>query len=457
MNPVVTTSPGSLQRILGLGFGLALAFGTMVGVGILRLPGVVASVADSTFLIILFWCIGAAYALMGAVSVSELAVMYPQVGGLRVYADRAFGGGAGFAVGWSDWLASSATLAFAAVTAVDFLGTIWPGLKGSQAIIAVGLILVFAFLHALGVRAGSSVTSFASAAIGVLLVVLMIACVLAQPVAQPADLAARAQGSRSGWSLAALLAMVPAWRAILTAFDGWYAPIYTAEESVNASRTLPRAIIGGALMVGVLYLLINLALLRVLPIPELAASKLPVADAARIVLPHGSAALITALSLLIVLGLINVQFILAPRVLFSLAREGWIASAMATVSRRGTPLPAVAVTAMAACLLILTGSFNQILALFAVLTAMNYCVVFLAVFELRRRHPETPRLYKALGYPFSASIALLGSVTFLGAAVVQDWRSGLTAVVFLSLCIPAYLWAGRARRRKARFLISSTP
>ena len=80
-----------LRRILGLGFGLAFTFGTMVGVGILRLPGTVAAAAASPTLIIICWCVGALYALMGAVSVSELAAMYPEAGGFRVYARRAFG------------------------------------------------------------------------------------------------------------------------------------------------------------------------------------------------------------------------------------------------------------------------------------------------------------------------------------------------------------------------------
>ncbi|HUA89279.1 MAG TPA: amino acid permease, partial [Steroidobacteraceae bacterium] len=100
-----------LHRVLGLGFGVAFAFGTMVGVGILRLPGMVAAAAGSPGRILACWALGGLYALMGAVSMSELAVMYPEAGGLRVYVRRALGEGAGFVVGWSDWLACVATLA----------------------------------------------------------------------------------------------------------------------------------------------------------------------------------------------------------------------------------------------------------------------------------------------------------------------------------------------------------
>lgn len=93
-----------LLRILGLGFGLALVFGNMIGVGILRLPGMVAASLGDRWLILLFWALGGLYALIGAVAVAELAAMIPETGGFRVYVRRAFGERFGFAIGWCDWL-----------------------------------------------------------------------------------------------------------------------------------------------------------------------------------------------------------------------------------------------------------------------------------------------------------------------------------------------------------------
>ena len=101
---MTTITARPLKRILGLGFGIALVFGTMIGVGILRLPGTVAAALGDRTLIMVFWGLGGLYALMGAVSISELAAMIPETGGFRVYARRAFGEGVGFAVGWVDWL-----------------------------------------------------------------------------------------------------------------------------------------------------------------------------------------------------------------------------------------------------------------------------------------------------------------------------------------------------------------
>jgi len=137
---------------------------------------------------------------------------------------------------------------------------------------------------------------------------------------------------------------------------------------------------------------------------------------------------------------------MGPRVLFSMAREGGISRKVAAVSRGGTPYMALAATTLTSSAMILTGTFNQLIALFAVLILLYYIAAFLAVFVLRRRSPNTERPYRAFGYPVSTFIVLLGSAGFLVAAVVEDWHSGVTALVFLSLCIPAYAFASRSRR-----------
>lgn len=449
------SSARPLHRILGLGFGLAFAFGTMLGVGILRLPGTVAAAAGTPTLIIACWCIGGLYSLMGAASVSELAAMYPEAGGFRVYARRAFGDRAGFIVGCLDWLASVATLAYTAVSVVDFVGTLWPPVTHYEIAVAIALLGVFTVMHCSGVRIGSTVTSVVSAAIGVLLLVLIVGCFLVAPAAHPAGLAKATANTGPLLSVGALLALVPAIRALLTAYDGWYAPIYTAEECVNATRTLPRSIIGGALLVAVLYVALNIALLRVLPVPVLAASKLPVAAASQVVLPHGSALLMTALSILILLGLINSCAIMAPRVLFSMAREGWIPRKAATVSRGGTPYVAVLATMLtSSAMMILSGSFDRIIDVFADLILVYYIAAFLAVFVLRRRSPDVPRPYKAFGYPVTTFVVLIGAAAFLVGAVVDDWLSAALALGFLSLCIPAYALASRSRRARMPLLAS---
>ena len=443
----MATTVRPLRRILGMGFGLALVFGTMVGVGILRLPGTVAAALGDRTLILVAWSVGGLYSLMGAVAVAELAAMIPETGGFRVYARRAFGEGVGFAVGWVDWLTNVATIAYVVVTATAFLGVLWQPVMIFPRATAILILAAFTAIHWIGLRIGSALTTYISAAIGLMLMTLVIACLLASPAATSgAAPLASAAASFPLMSIGMVFAAVPALRAVLTAYDGWYQPIYMAEENTDPTRTLPRAIIGGTLLVVALYLLINFALLHVLPLPVLAASQLPAADAARLVLPRGGAELITVVSLLTVLSLMNNVLLGAPRILFGIGRAGLLSDKAAIVSEGGTPRMALALTSIVVVILVLTGSFEQIIALSAVLFLVYYISAFLSVFVLRYRLPNLPRPYKAFGYPFSTAIVLLGSIAFLIAAVAEDPRSGLIAAVFLGCCVPAYAWLARNRR-----------
>jgi len=441
--------PRPLRRILGLGFGLALVFGSTVGVGILRLPGTVAAGLGDPTLIILAWVLGGVYALMGAVAVAELAAMIPVTGGFRVFAQRAFGEGVGFAIGWVDWLVSVAALAYASMAAITFLGQLWPAAEVHPRLSAIVIIAVFTSLHWLGLRIGASLTMLISAAIGLMFVVLVVACFMTEPVTSAALTSAAATTAPPWASMVLLLAMVPALRAVLLTYDGWYTAIYMAEESTDAARTLPRAIIGGALLVTALYVIINLALLRVLPLPALAASPLPVADAARIVLPDGGAELVTVLALMTVLSLINNVLLYAPRILFGIGRDGLLLHATVEVSAGGTPRGALLFTSVFVAFAILSGTFEQIIAVSTVLFLTCYTSAFVAVFVLRRTQPTLPRPYRAFGYPWSTAIVLAGTLTFLVVAIAEDPRSGLVAGAFMACCVPAYVWLARSRRLRA--------
>src|ERR1700736_849327 len=398
-----------LTRILGLGFGLAMVFGGTVGVGILRLPGTLAAALGDSRLIVLFWILGGLYSLLGAVAVAELAAMLPEAGGFYVYARRAFGNGPGFVVGWSDWVNQIASLAYGALTAAAFMGTLCPAAAVNPRALAVAIIGGFTVLHWAGLRIGSTATRIISLSVGLMLMVLVVGCFLTTPVATSgAPPPAMSAVSLPLMSLGMLAAVVTALRAVFLTYDGWYSPIYMAEESTQPTLTLPRAIIGGTVLVAAIYVLINIAILRVLPLPVLAASKLPAADAARVVLPHGGAELVTVISLMTVLSLVNATLLMGPRVLLAIGRDGFFTQKADLVSAGGTPQVALGVRSAAAAALILSGTFEQIIAIAAVLFLLNYVSAYVALIVLRRREPAMSRPYRAFGYPFTTGIVLVG-------------------------------------------------
>ncbi len=435
-----------LHRILGLGFGLALAFGGTVGVGILRLPGTLAGALGDSHLVVLIWVIGGLYALLGAISVAELAAMMPTAGGFYVYARRAFGDRGGFIIGWSDWINNVSAISFQSITAAAFLGGLWAPATAHIRIAALSILFVFSALQWTGLRLGRAVTSGISVTVGLMLLMLVIGSFVAKPAIQTASAAStNSIDSLPLMSLAMLASIVTALRAVLVTFDGWYSPIYMAEENTDPARTLPRAIIGGTLLVAALYLLINIAFMRVLPLAVLAASQLPAADVANLFLPRGGVEIVKAISLVTVLSVLNATLMVVPRILLGLSRDGLGVPKAMTVSASGTPRFALGLSTLTAALLIMTGTFEQIIALAAVLFVFNYVSAYTAVFVLRHSDPTALRPYRALGFPLATAVVLVGSVLFLVAAIAGDHRSAIIVVALLVVSVPAYALIVRRR------------
>jgi APA family basic amino acid/polyamine antiporter len=397
-------------------------------------------------LVLLFWAMGGLYVLLGAVAVAELAAMLPAAGGFYVYARRAFGDRGGFIIGWSDWIVNSSAGAFVSIVAASYLGALWAPAAAINKLVALSILSSFTALHWIGLRLSRNVTSIITVTVGLMLLTLVIGCFLTAPAKVLNTMAPPNSAiSLPLMSVAMIAATVTAMRSVLAAFDGWYGAIYVAGESSDPSRTLPRAIIGGTLLIAVLYLVINIAFVRVLPLPVLAASQLPAADAANIILPRGGAMIVTVISLVTMFSVLNVILIGTPRILVGLARDGLGISSAGAVSTSGTPRFALGLTSFAAALLIVTGTFEQIVALGVVLFVFNYISAYAAVFALRRREPTLARPYRAFGYPLSTAIVLVGSVLFLVAAVSEDRRSAIIVAALFVASIPAYALTIRGR------------
>ena len=434
------------MRILGLGFGLAVVFGSTVGVGILRLPGTVAAQLGDSWLILAVWIAGGVYTLLGAASIAELAAMLPQAGGFYVYAKRAFGGGVGFTVGWGDWLNNCAVLAYGSVAAAEYLSALTSRMAGHETAVALLLLASLTLVHWIGLRLSSVVLQLNSSATALTLILLAGACFFHRGTSDSALHHPLAAAPSS--ALAIFAALIVAFRAVIVTYDGWYEAIYFAEEDKNPARNLPRAMIGGVVLIVALYMLMNLAFLLVMPMAELASSKLPAADAAQVVFAsssfaHLSGKFVTLLSLLTLISLVNSVMLGAPRILFAVGRDGLFTERVAAVSATGTPRPALLLSSLAAGVLVASGTFENIVTVAAFFVASIYCLNYVAVFTLRRREPAAQRPFRAWGYPWSTGIVLLGSFLFLVAAIHGDPVDALRAFVLLAISVPVYLWMTR--------------
>ncbi|MEB3349861.1 MAG: APC family permease [Cyanobacteriota bacterium] len=442
--PAAAGGQGRLLQLLGVGFGLAGAVGGTIGAGILRAPGLVAEALASPALILAAWLAGGVYALVGALAVAELGAALPRAGGWTVYARRCFGDAAGFSVGGLDWLGHCVGLAWEVTTLGQFGAALLPaglplgpGALGSA--IALASLVGFALLQLLGLRAGSRSQELLSLVKAVAFLALVAACILLGGPASRGLTAAPPLLPPAG-PLALGVAIVAALQAVIVTYDGWHSPVYFAEEFNDPGRDLPRSLLAGVGAVIAIYLLVNAALLWVLPVPLLAASPLPVADAAATLLGPVSGQLMTGLGLVSLLGLINATIMSSPRILYGLARDGLLgggaaAQALQQVNGGGTPVMAVLATAVVAAVLVLSGSFSLLLAVAAFLYVLLYLVGFSCLFVLRWREPQLARPFRAWGHPFSTAVVWLGSLAFLLTDLVGNRGPSFTALA-LAAAIP---------------------
>ena len=428
-----TVTPG-LLRILGISFGLAVIVGSTLGIGILRTPGLVAAQLGNRSAILTVWIVGGLYTLLGSVCLTELGTMLPRAGGYYVYARRAFGDTVGFAVGWTDWITYCAVLGYVSIGMSEFVALLVPSLGGAVRPIAVALLLAFVALQWMGVRVSSRFQEIATALKFVAFLALVAACFAAAPRLAPAFGAGAALPSAP-----TLAGVIVALQSVVITYGGWQSALYFTEEDRDPARNLPRSMIGGEMVVIGVYLLVNLALLAVLPVPVLAGSTLPAADAAQIILGVRGAQTITLLSLISLPPLLNAIMMIGTRILFAMGRDGLLWSRTAAVNAGGTPGVATLVTTAVAIGLIVTGTFQRLVAMASFLLAANYSVCCLALVVLRRREPGLARPFRAWGYPWSAGIVLAGAAVFLVGVLAGDTANGVAALALLAVGL-----AGRA-------------
>ena len=429
---------GSLLRVLGVGFGLAVTIGGTIGMGILRTPGDVATHLPTPTLFIGIWVIGGLYALLGAISVAELGAMIPRSGGFYVFAHRALGNYAGFVVGWSDWMSTCATNALISMVVADYSGVLFPSLASKTKLVALAIVFFFALLQWRGIRWGSFTQNLTSLVKVLAFVAFVVVAFLHQPDVSPAKLMPAVP---HGWLW--LAALILALQGVLYTYDGWYGVCYFGGEVRNPKRDVTVSMFGGVLSVIAIYVLVNLALLRVLGISGIAGNELAVGAAASAIFGGYGDTVIRVLAIVSMLSTINAYTLSAPRTLYAMSCDGLFSHRATKVNIGGTPTITLFISTTVAVLFVVSGTFDQVLAVIAFFFVSYYTMAFISVIVLRKREPHLPRPYRVLGYPWTTVIVIVGSIAFLIGAIVSDVaehkRNSLWALGLLAVSAPVYL------------------
>ncbi len=430
-----TERRGRLLRVLGVGFGLAVIIGNTIGAGIFRAPGEIAGHLPNAWLFLSVWVVGGLYAFLGAISIAELGAMLPRSGGQYVFARYALGEYAGFIVGWSDWLSSCGSTAAVSIVVGEFSGALFPVLTGQATLVAAIVAILFALLQWRGIVWGSTVQNATSLLKALAFMVLIVAAFLLGGKA--------ATGSSGNLTAPAGLVLVAAFvyalQSVIYTYDGWTGVVYFSEEVERPGRDIPRALFGGVLSVIAIYLLVNLALLYVLPISKIAGQGFAAGLAAEEIFGRHGDTVFRSLTIISMLSAINALHLMATRVLFAMSRDGLFARRAAVVNEGGTPTLALLMSAIVAVLFIAFGqTFGKVITLLAFFFVANYALSFISVFVLRRREPDKERPYRAWGYPWTTALALVGSILFLAGAVRTDTRNSVYALLLLAASYPVF-------------------
>jgi APA family basic amino acid/polyamine antiporter len=398
---------------------------------------------DSTPLIVLVWVIGGVVSLFGALSMAELGALMPRAGGQFVYLREAYGPLAGFLYGWTLFIViQTAAIAAVAVGFATYLGYFVPLSGAVIKLIAIASIVLLTAINCYGTKLGAAVQNgFTFLKIGALAAMVLTGFFFS------GGSVANFQSNnpsihQSGLFGALAIAIV----AVLWSYDGWIEITYVAGEVKNPERNMHRSLFISTVIVIVFYIVVNLAFIYVLGVQNVAQSSLVASDAATVI--HGSiGAGIVALTVAVSMFGANNGFVFTgSRIYYAMAREGLFFRSLGNIHPRfETPVASLLAQGAWSCLLVLSGTYDQLITYIVFASWVFYSMSCGAVMILRKRNPEVHRPYKTWGYPFTPVVFILFGIALAASTIIESPRDAAIGCAMILSGIPAYWWWSRSR------------
>lgn len=400
----------------------------------------VAQASDSPAIILGLWALGALVAAISAFTYAELGAAIPRAGGTYAFVERAFGEKLGTFSGMCILVGIFTSLAMMCFIVGEFLVRLGVGGNALGAP-ELGLLslLLFCLVNAAGTRISGASMVGLSAAKAIVLLILAVALfgherIETAPIGEPIE---------TGW-----LAIATAMMVVTNTYSGWHHVTFYGEDLTSPGRNIPRALFGGILGVTVIYLLINIAMLRVLTPSQMASSILPAADATGIVFGARGDTFITMFGVLSVGAIANLYVLSASRMTFALARSGALPNALSRVEKNGAPLLAMLFSAAIVAVFIVTGSYLSLVTTTSAINQFNMVISMASLYALRRKEPALPRPYRVPAYPWTWLIAFGISLILMVVFVARDPLNALLGFLLVGgLWVLDYAvrWASRMR------------
>lgn len=456
---------GPLRRSLGLWPAVTIVIGTVIGSGIFLVPSGMIKSVGSPAMVFAVWIFGGFLTLLGALSYAELSAAMPESGGEFVYLSRAYGPIFGFLYGWSQTVVGKcATIAAIGAALVIYLAdffpvldrvwlhTAWPiGPAGTPFEIRYGQLAAMAFIFALaglnyaGTRIGGAI-QVAGTFLKMSLIAAIVILGLTSRAGSAANFAAGMRADPGGIS-----GFVSALVAALWAYDGWSNAPMIGAEIRRPEKNLPRALIGGTVIVMATYLLTNLVYFYVLSGPEVSASGRVATATMRKVLGASGGSVVTVAAVVSLFASLNGVILSGARVPFAMARGGYFFAWAGRIHPRfGTPASGVLFLGLFASALLLSGRFEDLARMVIFSEWIFYAMTAFAVLALRRREPGMPRPYRVQGYPVVPLFFVLVAIGLLCSTLWAYPRESGLGLVLIAAGLPFYFHWKRLRTGSRR-------
>ncbi len=427
-----------LKRDLSL-YGLTMiAVGASIGSGIFKTPARIAGLLQSPALIFSVWILGGVVAMAGALTLAELGGMFPNAGGIYIYIREAYGRAAAFFYGWANLLViNTGGLATVGLVFAAYLNILIPV---NQLFAAATLIVFSTVVNIMGVKMGEIFSDIFSGLkiLGIAFIVLLGLFFVSSHTAAPNfSFSSGAHPAHLGEAFATALI------GVLYSYGGWQHATFLAGEAKNPGRTLPLGLIFGASIVTLLYITVNFAYLRLLPVADMAASQAVASDAVQTIIPQGGK-WIAALIMCSTLGTMIIFTMTLPRVYFAMANDGLFFKQLATIHPvYRTPVVAIVVqAAWALVLLFFMGTFDRIMGYVEFMDWVSLLAAALAVFIFRAKRKDMARPYRVFAYPLPPVVFCGVASWFLFMVLTgkDSWQSAAAGLGVLAVGVPFYLY-----------------
>lgn len=448
----MSASPGAtgppLTRTISLTQATAMVVGTVIGTSIFVQPSEITSAVPTVSGILLAWAAAGALTFVGALVCAELASAFPVTGGVYVFLREAFSTRLAFLWGWANvWSIHAGVIAAIALVGGRYVGFFVPLSPLGEQLAAIAIIAAITAVNYVGVRAGTTLqTAITGAKLAAITVLLLLGIGFAGE--GRGDAFHLGLGELSAVPLDRLLTGVVAG---LFAFGGWHIVTYTAGETTDPVRTVPRALMIGTAIITVCYVALNAVYLRVLPLDAVRQSPRIAADVAEALVGRGVAGLVSGLVVVSAVGALTSIMLAGPRMYLAMARDGvmlpWID---AVHPRFHTPHRAIVVLGVWASVLLLTGSYTTLFMRAIYTEWFFFALLAVGLFRLRGRASYRPP-YRMWGYPVAPALFILVSATIVANQFWVQPKEALIGAVIVAAGWPVALWiTGPARRPHAR-------